>query len=335
MVVGILRRFALALALLPSVAMAEPIVLKLAFFSSDRTHLYLSGIKPFVDAVNAEGAGRVRIDVYFGGQLGRDLSKQSQLALDGAADIVHVVPPYERTSFPDASVIELPGIFKDAAEATHVSAQLIESGIIRGFADYFVIGVFPGEPESIHTRPPVAMLADLKGKRIRVSNESEAELLKKFGATPVLIPLYDVANAISRGTVDGAMAPPVPLMEFGIARVTTNHYFLRTSCVAQVLMMTRKRFSSLPADVQAIVRKYSGGWFIDNYISINDASTALVMNQIEADTRRKVVLPSPADMKTAEIASQSIVDGYAAATPHNGELVRAMRDALMKFRSVP
>jgi hypothetical protein len=49
---NVLVRFALfAFVILPCVAAAEPIELKLALFSSDRSMTYLAAVKPFVDAV--------------------------------------------------------------------------------------------------------------------------------------------------------------------------------------------------------------------------------------------------------------------------------------------
>ncbi len=166
---------AMTIALLLSfAAAAEPITLKLSFFSSDRSLLYLVGPKPFVDAVNAEGRGRVRIEPYFSNRLGGP-EHLSQLIRDGTVDIGFEVPSYERAVFPDVGIIELPGLYRDAAEATQVFSQLVEAGALRGFSDFYVIGAFAGEPESIHARPPVVSLADLKGKRIRVNNEIEAE----------------------------------------------------------------------------------------------------------------------------------------------------------------
>jgi hypothetical protein len=54
----VLVRYALFfLVLLPAIANAYPITLKLAFFSSDRSTTYLASVKPFVDAVNTEGKG--------------------------------------------------------------------------------------------------------------------------------------------------------------------------------------------------------------------------------------------------------------------------------------
>jgi TRAP-type C4-dicarboxylate transport system substrate-binding protein len=105
------------------------------------------------------------------------------------------------------------------------------------------------------------------------------------------------------------------------------------SCVPQALLMNRKRFESLPADVQAIIRKHSGAWFVDNYTRINEASTALVLNQLKSDSRRTVTIPSAADMKTADVAFKSIVDGYAAMNSHNAELVDAARAAVASLHS--
>ncbi|HBK04364.1 MAG TPA: hypothetical protein DDZ81_00700, partial [Acetobacteraceae bacterium] len=149
--------------LLSFAAAAEPITLKFSFFSSDRSLLYLVGPKPFIDAVNAEGRGRVRIEPYFSNRLGGP-EQLSQLVRDGTVDIGFEVPSYERAAFPDVGIVELPGLYQDAAEATRVFSQLVEAGALRGFSDFYVIGAFAGEPESIHARPPVVSLADLKGK---------------------------------------------------------------------------------------------------------------------------------------------------------------------------
>ena len=333
MFVKLLRVTLVALALLPAMAAAEPIRLKLAFFSSDSNHLYLSAVKPFVDAVNAEGKGRVVIEVYLSGKLERDLSKQTQLLRDGIADIAYIVQPYEREAFPDSPVIELPGLYRDGREATEVFSSLVATGLMRGFKNYFVIGAFASDPENIHFRPPVASLADLKGKIIRANNETEYTIIEKLGAKPIFIPLNETPEALGAGKIDGAMVPPVPMIEFGIGRIAGNHYMLPTSCVPQSLLMTQKRFEGLPNDVQTIIRKHSGAWFTENYNRINESSTALIMTVLRSDAHRKVVVPSKADMKTADAIFKTIVDAYAAANPHNVELVNAAKEMLSKFRT--
>jgi len=323
--------FAAVLAL-PTVATAEPIKLKLAFFTSDRTHLYRAAVKQFIDAVNANGKGKVEIEVHLSGSLGQYPTPQSQLLRDGTADIAFIVQPYERTEFPDSAVVELPGLYKDGRECTLVFSHLVATGLMRRFSKYFEIGAFASEPESIHFRPPVASLADLKGKRIRANNDTEIAILKKLGATPAFVPINETALAISSGKIDGAAVPPVPMIEFGIGRVAPHHYMLGTSCVPLSLLMTKKRLNSLPGDVQAIIRKYSGTWLLENYNRINETSTALIMTQLESDSRRTVVYPSKADLKTADIVFKSIVDSYSAENAHNAALVNTARTVVAKIR---
>jgi TRAP-type C4-dicarboxylate transport system substrate-binding protein len=322
--------FAAVLAL-PTVATAEPIKLKLAFFTSDRTHLYRAAVKQFIDAVNADGKGRFEIEVHLSGSLGQYPTPQSQLLRDGTADIAFIVQPYERTEFPDSAVVELPGLYKDGRECTLVFSHLVAAGLMHGFGKYFVIGAFASEPESIHLRPPVASLADLKSKRIRANNDTEIAILKKFGAIPAFVPINETALAISSGKIDGATVPPVPMIEFGIGRVAPHHYMLGTSCVPLSLLMTMKRLNSLPADVLAIIRKYSGTWLLENYNRINETSTALIMTQLESDSRRTVVYPSKADLNTADVVFKSIVDSYSAENAHNAALVNAARAVVAKI----
>lgn len=328
-----LRTIVAALLFAPVAAKAEPIKLKLAFFSSDRTHLYRSIVKPFVDAVNAEGRGRVEIDVYLSGKLGGDPQAQSRLVLDGTADIAYVVTPYEQQRFPDTAVIDLPGVFEDAREAILAFTHLVGNGTIRDFKDFYVIGAVASQPESIHLRPVVSTLADLKGKRIRANNDTEIAAMKGLGMVPVFVPLTQTASAISSGNLDGAFAPPVPMVEFGIGRVAANHYMLGTSSVPLALLMSRKRFESLPPDVQALIRKNSGESLAQQAIQIDQTSTDLIMNQLESDPKRKVIMPSPPDMKIANDVFESVVADFTAADPYHAKLVNALRMETAKLRT--
>ena len=88
----IARLAAVASLLAPCLTSAEPITLKLSFFTSDRTTAYRAVVKPFVDAVNREGGDRLKILVYPSGTLGKVQRDLPQLVLQGGADIAFVVP---------------------------------------------------------------------------------------------------------------------------------------------------------------------------------------------------------------------------------------------------
>lgn len=319
--------------LLPSAAAAGPITLKLSFFTSDRSSIYQFNVKPFVDAVNTEGKGLIHIEVYFSGALGKKQSLQTQLVTDDTADMAIIVPGYQPDRFLDSQVMELPGLYRNEHEASRIFTQLIGGNKLAGYKDFFVIGAFVSQGESIHSRKPINTLADLKGQRIRTNNKLETSTLQKLGAIPVVIPINQTTNAISQGRIDGATVPPAMLFEFGIGRVTNHHYMIHLGGAPTALVMNRKKFESLPAAAQAIIRKYSGQWLSDRAASAFDAKNREVLRQLEADPRRTVVFPSPADRAASQRVFDKVTEEWAAARAQNRALLTLVKQDIAKRRS--
>jgi TRAP-type C4-dicarboxylate transport system substrate-binding protein len=325
----------LALALCPGVANADPITLKLAFFSSDRSTTYLAAVKPFVDAVNAEGKGLVEIVLYSGGVLGRDIARQPQVVLDGEADIAFIVPGYSPERFSDNSVLELPGLFRNMREGTEVYTRLIAKNALKGYEDFVVIGAYVTEPATIHSRMPINSIEDLKGKRLRVNNPGEAVALERLGALPVQMEIIRIAAGISSETIDGAAVPKTPLNDYGIKRVVTNHYLLGTSGSPLALVMSRKTLEALPKSAKDIIRKYSGEWVAARFTEIYDRSDELTLEQLESDPKRNVVFPSSSDLDLAQSIFKSVIADWLKNEPRHQELLQKAETELARLRTAP
>jgi TRAP-type C4-dicarboxylate transport system substrate-binding protein len=323
---------AAALASSVSAASAEPIKLKLSYFSSDRTTTYHATIKPFVDAVNAQAAGLLEIEVYFSGALGKNPAQQLELVRDGKADLAFIAPGYTPERFPDTTVIELPGLFHNIREATLTYTALVAADRLRGYEDLLVVGAFATAPESIHTRPPAASLDALKGMRIRANNPTQGAALARLGMVPVQLPITKTAGAISSGEIDGAMVGPAPMVEFGIARVAPNHYLLGVSSAPLAVVMNRKVFEGLPARAQEIIRKLSGAWTAEHYIATYQAENQAALRTLESDPNRRVVIPSAADLERAHDAFTAEIELWSA-DPRHRELLAAARAELDKLRA--
>jgi TRAP-type C4-dicarboxylate transport system substrate-binding protein len=329
----LMRGAVIALALLPAAAVAEPIKLKLAFYTSDRASVYHAAVKPFVDAVNTEAKGLVEIEVFFSGALGRSQAQQPQLVLDGIADMAFVIPGMVPDRFADNAVIELPGLYRSLREATLTCTRLIAANRLKGYNEFFVIGAYGSEPESIHARPPVTSLASLKGKKIRSNNSTESVVLEKLGMQAVVMPVNMISEAISGGELDGAAVPASMLFEFGIARVATYHYSLPISPAPLALLMNRKKYDALPAPAQDIIRKYSGEWAAARFIEARSATENQVIAQLKSDARRKVILPSPSDLEQAEAVFKTVTDDFVSKSAHNRELFKAATSEIAKLRA--
>jgi TRAP-type C4-dicarboxylate transport system substrate-binding protein len=328
----VLRGAVIALALLPAVAAAEPIKLKLAFYTSDRASVYHSAVKPFVDAVNADGKGLVEIEVHFSGALGKSQAQQPQLVLDGVADMAFVITGMVPDRFIDNKVIELPGLYRSLREATLTYTRLIAANALKGYDEFFVIGAYGSEPESVHARPPVTSLASLNGKKIRSNNPTESGVLERLGMQAVVMPVNMTSEAISSGEIDGAAVPASMLFEFGIARVATYHYALAISPAPLALLMNRKRLDALPSPAQDIIRKYSGKWAAARFIEARAATENQVMAQLKSDPRRRVIIPSPPDLERADAVFKTVIDDFVRTSDHNRKLFKAATSEIAKLR---
>jgi TRAP-type C4-dicarboxylate transport system substrate-binding protein len=325
----------LALALYPGVAGADPITLKLAFFSSDRSTTYLAAVKPFVEAVNAEGKGLLEIVLYSGGVLGRDIARQPQVVLDGEADIAFVVPGYSPERFSDNSVVELPGLFRNTREGTLVYTRLIAENALKGYEDFIVIGAYVTEPATIHSRMPINSIDDLKGKRLRVNSPGEGAALEKLGALPVQVEIIRIAAAVSSGTIDGAAVPKTPLSDYGIKRVVTNHFMLGTSGSPLALIMNRRKFEALSGPARDLIRKYSGEWAAARFIESYDRSDAVALELLKSDPKRNVVFPSSSDLDRTQSAFGSVIADWLEKEPRHTELLQKAENQLAKLRTAP
>ena len=324
---------ALVFMLMPLASIAEPIKLKLAFTASDRSSVYQVDIKPFIEAVNAEPDSPVKIELYSSGLLGKAAIQQVQLVLDGTADIAFVVPSYTPERFPDNSIVGMPGLARDVREATLLFTRLVAAHALRGYEDFFVIGAFATEPQTFHMRPPVAALADLKGKRIGVGSPVQAAVLEKLGMLPVVLPISEISDAISADKLDGGLLPTLLLSNFNIARLVTHHYFLGIAPIAGALLMNRKKFEGLPQPAQEVIRKYSGEWAAARSIEMSRDMTDQTVNDLKSNPKRTVISASQSDLETAQVAFRSVTDAWLAEDARNPQLLKAAEAELAKLRS--
>ena len=329
----LLARCAVISCVLISASAAEPVKLKLAFPSSDRSMSYLAAVKPFVDAVNAEARGLIDIEIYFSGVLGKDPAEQPQLVLDGTADIAYVVTGLTHNRFADNAIIEMPGLFASMRESVAVFNRLMADNALQGYDNYTVIGAYVTEPETNHSKIPITSLNDLKDKRIRVNNPGEAAALEKLGARPVFLQVTKISEAISNGSIDGALVPPSPLIDYGIKRVATYHYLLGISGAPLMVLMSRKTFNRLPKSAQAIILKYSGTWSAGRFVDTYEAVESSIMGELKSDPNRHVIMPSPSDLDAANAVFATIADDWASKSQRNAELLKTVRAELTKMRS--
>ena len=310
-----------------------PVRMKWAVFTPDTEVTFKTVMKPFAERVEKATNGAVAFDLFPNGSLGRNPGQQPQMVIDGVADVAWVIPSYSPGRFPDTEVLELPGQFNDLREATAVSTRLVRQKVIGDYGDYHVIGLFCTAPYSIHTNFPVNSIADLRGKTIRASSATESAALRALGAVPVGMPVTEIAEAISRRTISGTTSHMSPFFDFGLDRVTNNHFFIRLGVVPLGIFMNKKKFDALaPASRQAI--EAAGGDEIakawsDSITSYNEE----MLSRLKADPKHKIVVPSAAQQAEAQKKMAPVRESWAGDSERKRALKAALDKALENVRA--
>ena len=245
-------------------ATAQDYTLRFQHFVSPASANPTYFMQPWVDAIEEQSGGRLKIELYPFMQLGGSAASQYDLIRDGAVDGGWVIPGYEPGRFPEAEALELPFMTtKSGEEASKAAWDFTQEFLTDDFADVHVIATHMHGPGIIHARGDAPQtVEDLRGMTLRGPSRPATLLLEKLGAVPVGMPVPAFPEALSRGVVDGGvitweMAPSLKLDELTDShtdvagdRALYNLFF--------VWAMNKGAYDALPEDLQAVIDANSG-----------------------------------------------------------------------------
>ena len=314
-------------------AEAEATKLKFAVFTPDKEMTFVNVMKPFAANVAKASQGTVEFELFPNGALGRDPGKQMKIVQDGVADLAWIIPSYTPGVFPDDEVIELPGIVRDSKEGSIAIWRMWEKGLIRGYENLVPLAIFTSDPYTVHTNFNLRKMDDMKGKNIRAAGPVASDSIKAMGGVPVGMPFTQITESISRGVIDGTLAHPIALFDFGVAKVATHHYLARFGTVTLSIVMNKAKFDALPQPAKDALLKYRGEpqskAFGDMVIKRNNELLA----QWSKDKKHQVVRLSDADEAAFMTTVAPVIAAWEAKSPRNKQLLDALQAELGKVRS--
>jgi TRAP-type C4-dicarboxylate transport system substrate-binding protein len=176
--------------------------------------------------------------------------------VQGISDIGFSVFAYTRGRFPLTEIADLPVGLNSGVTATKAVNEYYRKFRPKELDDVQVMYLHGHGPGILHTKNPVSKLEDLKGLKIRCTGIA-ANIVKALGGTPVAMPMGDTYDALSRGVVDGSMAPQESLQGWKWGEVVkfSTENFGSSYSTAMFVVMNKQKWNSLPADVKAIFEK--------------------------------------------------------------------------------
>ena len=235
---------AFALMTMASLAQAATTLTYSNFFPPSHAQSKLA--QAWCDEVEKRTNGEVKVQYY----PGQTLTKAKQ-AYDGVtiglSDLAMGCFAYTRGRFPVMAVVDLPFGYKNGIMATEVVNKVYKELKPKELENVEVMYLHAHGPGLIFTtEKPVKTLEEIKGMKIRGQGTS-ARLIKALGASAVTVPMPDVYQALSRGTVDGAAYPTEANKGWKLGEVTK--YRIRCFPVAFTtaffMVMNKDKWNSL------------------------------------------------------------------------------------------
>jgi TRAP-type C4-dicarboxylate transport system substrate-binding protein len=216
-----------------------------------------------MDFVEKESRGTIRIKpLWSGALLSSDMSMEE--LRHGVADVGLITPIYIRGG---THLIRIQSGFYSGVESVESQVALYRCLAVthpqfeRELVGLKVLAVQGGSLPGIVTREkPVRTLEDIKQLRLRAPTEL-LTVLQSLGADPVNMPMADVYSSMTKGVIDGVVAPADTFRALHFAEVAKYFNTLvipRGAYPARA--MNLKRWNSLSDDQRLLLEKSTEIW---------------------------------------------------------------------------
>ena len=220
--------------------------------------------KPWMEKVEKDSGGRIKFEAYPAMQLGGTPVQLYDQARDGVVDVVWTLPGNTAGRFPRVEVFELPFIMTNAEATSKAYWEYIQTQAPDEFKETQVIALQVHGPGMFHSASKlIKSPADLKGMKVRGPTRQVTKLLAALGATPVGMPLPQIPDALSKGTIEGCVIPWEVVPSVKVHELTKFHTEFPATGPALytttfVMAMNKAKYESLPPDLKKVIDANSG-----------------------------------------------------------------------------
>jgi len=242
----------------------QSITLKFHTFMAPLSNVWLTMHKPWMDKVEKDSGGRIKFESYPAMQLGGTPVQLYDQARDGVVDVVWTLPGNTAGRFPRVEVFELPFIMTNAEATSKAYWEYVQTQAPDEFKDTHVIALHVHGPGMFHSAGKMIKApGDLRGMKVRGPTRQITKMLAALGATPVGMPLPQIPDALSKGTIDACAIPWEVVPSIKVDELTKNHTEFPANGLALytttfVMAMNKARYDGLAPDLKKVIDANSG-----------------------------------------------------------------------------
>ena len=218
-------------------------------------------VDEFAKQANAKLGGKAKVVTFGSSQLGKDRELLRKLKL---GTVNFSLPSTVMSSVVDEfGLFEMPYLVKNRDQMRKIRDEIFWKKLAPAVEKkgYQVIGVWEnGFRHITNNAKPINVPADLKGLKLRTPKGAwRVKMFKGYGANPTPMSLSEVFVALQTGVIDGQENPFAQIYSQKFHEV--QKYLSLTGHVYTpgYVLVGKKQFAKLPADVQKILTETAQG----------------------------------------------------------------------------
>lgn len=325
-----------ALASLLSTLSANAQELSLAHWVPGTHPLQAHGMQPWADSIKAATDGRVTIVIYPAQQLGA-AADHYDMARDGISDISFINPGYQPGRFPILAAAELPFNFANAKGAVRGLTEWYKPYAEKEMSDTYFCMAITHHPGTFHSKTPIVVPEDVRGKNVRTANATQSRLVSLIGGASVQVPAGEMRDALSKGVADMTQAPWESLYLFGADSEVSHHLDYPLYASINAFIFNKGTLETLSADDRKVIEDHCTPEWAEKMSSGWADIEAAGRDKIAADSTHTLHAPDAAQLQLWRDASAPLVDEWKAKINGMGmnadEVLNGLLDALKKYDS--
>jgi len=321
-------------------AQAQEVVLKLHHIWPTVAMGHTRVAMPWCDDIAKESNNRMRCQILPAMSGGGTPGQLVDRVKDGVDDLIMTLPGYTPGRFPIMEALELPFMTNTAEVASAAAWDYYNKYATKEFPGTKILATWVHDEGFVSTSgKPVRTLDDFKGLKIRAASRQSTKLLAKLGATPVGMPIPGVADAMTKGTIDGFLTAWEIIPSFKLQEVSKFHTEIEPSRPSMftagfVFAMNQAKYDSLPPDLKRIIDKHSGAGLSRTIGRYWDEATA-VGRKAAQDRGNTFIKVSPAETDRWMQVSAPLYDEWVGDMDKKGlpgkQMLQDAQDLIKKY----
>jgi C4-dicarboxylate-binding protein DctP len=197
--------------------------------------------------------GRVKVEVYPNSALYKDGEEMEMLQIGAVQMLAPSLAKFGPLGAKEFEVFDLPFLFDNYADVHKVTQGPVGQALFRKLEPKGITGLayWDNGFKIMSANKPLKMPSDFKGLKMRIqSSKVLDQQMRDLGAIPQVMAFSEVYQALQTGVVDGTENPPSNLYTQKMYEVQKYATVSNHGIVGYAVIVNRKFWSSLPADVR-------------------------------------------------------------------------------------